>query len=210
MKLGPLQPSVLRVLAAGFLRLLCSLHLPHLPVKAHSPIADKSYGWLWDGDHPSRLRLSPLNVSAALNNGVLSLTALETGKASANNGSAEKVRNRSEKVEHQKNHPAKPSTPKPVFSLYVSGATSKSIKAVLNTKSALNQLFNGQFELRVIDTYQEPHKVRAARAIAVPLLIKEHPLPPLRVIGDLYSKGDIRCLLSGVNERGKVGEQDGK
>lgn len=113
-------------------------------------------------------------------------------------------------MEHQKHHPTKSATQKPVFRLYVSGATSKSIKAVVNAKCLLDHLFNGNFDLRVIDIYQEPRKAKAARVVAVPLLIREYPLPACRVIGDFYSKGDIQCLLSTGNQHRNVRERDGK
>lgn len=91
--------------------------------------------------------------------------------------------------------PDKTSGLRPVFHLYVSGATQKSTEALLNSKRALSDLFEGNYELRVTGIYQEPQKAITADVHVVPTLIREYPAPVLRVAGDFSSEKKIRSRL---------------
>lgn len=84
---------------------------------------------------------------------------------------------------------------KPVFHLYVSGATPKSTDAITNLKPVLEKLFDGDYELRVTDIYQEPQKANAAQVYLAPTLVREHPEPVVRIVGDFSSEDDIQSLL---------------
>lgn len=97
-----------------------------------------------------------------------------------------------------------------MFQLYVAGATPKSTQAITNLKQALDSLFDGAYELKVIDIYQEPGKSRTAGVAAVPLLIREYPLPAQRLVGDFSSAVRIQSLLGGCNPQGSSSEQDAK
>jgi circadian clock protein KaiB len=56
----------------------------------------------------------------------------------------------------------------------------------------------GRYELDVIDLYQQPQLAQGEQIIAVPTLIKKHPSPLRRVIGDLSS---IERVLAGLDIR---------
>jgi len=99
---------------------------------------------------------------------------------------------------------------KPVFRLYVSGATPKSTQAIVSVKRVLESMCGGDYELRVVDIYQEREKVNRAQVSAVPMLVREQPLPVLRMIGDFSSPGRIRSMLSAASPSEDVCEQDGK
>lgn len=53
--------------------------------------------------------------------------------------------------ESPEKHRNKPGKRKLVFCLYVSGATLKSTHAVINVKPAVDGMFKGEYDLRVVD-----------------------------------------------------------
>lgn len=85
--------------------------------------------------------------------------------------------------------------PRPVFHLYISGATPRSTDAVAKLKPVLEKLYEGDYELRVTDIYQEPQKANAAQVYLAPTLVREHPAPMLRIVGKFSSEEEIRSSL---------------
>ena len=83
-----------------------------------------------------------------------------------------------------------------VFRLYITGASPNSLRAVNNLKVFLEDYLEGQYNLQVIDVYQQPHVVKSVDIIAMPLLIKKCPLPERRFIGDM---SDCSKLLQSLN-----------
>ena len=79
----------------------------------------------------------------------------------------------------------KPSSGEYVFRLYVTGASPNSVRAIANTKSICEEHFRKNYDLEIIDVYQQPAIARLENIIALPLLIKKHPLPERRLIGDM-------------------------
>lgn len=82
-----------------------------------------------------------------------------------------------------------------VLRLYVSGSTLKSAMAVENIKRICDQHLKDRYDLEVIDIYQQPDLARAEQIVAVPTLIKQHPPPQRRLIGDL---SDLKKTLVGL------------
>jgi circadian clock protein KaiB len=74
-----------------------------------------------------------------------------------------------------------------VLRLYVAGATERSRRAVLRARQLCEAEFNGNFELEVIDVYQQPILARDGQIIATPTLVREFPSPVRRFIGNLSS-----------------------
>lgn len=82
-----------------------------------------------------------------------------------------------------------------VFFLYVTGASPNSLRAIANTKNFCNEYLEKDYELEIIDVYQQPGIAQKENIIALPLLIKKHPLPEKRLIGDL---SDIDKVLKSI------------
>lgn len=99
---------------------------------------------------------------------------------------------------------------KPVFRLYVAGATLGATRAIVNVKRLLEDVYKGNYELGVIDIYQEREKLEGMDIPAVPMLVREQPLPFLRVVGHFNDAVEIRGMFSAMNQRGSAGEQNGK
>ena len=69
--------------------------------------------------------------------------------------------------------------------LYVTGATSQSLRAIANVKKICEEYLKGRYELAVVDLFQQPQLAQGEQIIAAPTLIKKLPLPLRRIIGDL-------------------------
>jgi circadian clock protein KaiB len=78
-----------------------------------------------------------------------------------------------------------------VLRLYVAGITSKSSQAIQNITRICEENLKGQYDLQVIDIYQQPTLAKGEQIIAAPTLIKKLPLPLRRFIGNLADKGKI-------------------
>jgi circadian clock protein KaiB len=75
--------------------------------------------------------------------------------------------------------------------LYVTGATGRSTRAITNLRRLCELYLPGQYELTVIDMYQQPALAREGQVIAAPTLIKYFPLPLRRFIGDMSNTENI-------------------
>ena len=76
--------------------------------------------------------------------------------------------------------------------LYVTGATSLSLRAMVNIKAICREYLEEQNpDLQIIDLYRHPSSARAHQIFAAPTLIKEFPLPSCRIIGDLSKKDRV-------------------
>ncbi len=72
-----------------------------------------------------------------------------------------------------------------VLRLYVAGATERSRQAVLRARQLCAAELNGNFDLKVIDVYQQPILARDGQILATPTLVREFPRPMRRFIGNL-------------------------
>jgi circadian clock protein KaiB len=86
-----------------------------------------------------------------------------------------------------------------VFRLYVTGASPNSLRAIANTKNLCEEYFNENYELEIIDVHQQPSIAKKENIIALPLLIKKHPLPEKRMIGDMSNIERVLKSIGGSN-----------
>ncbi len=78
-----------------------------------------------------------------------------------------------------------------VLKLYITGMTPRSQEALRNIKKIMRDNFGDNYELEVIDIYQQPTLAKDDQIIAVPTLIKKLPSPLRRLIGDLSQEDRI-------------------
>lgn len=76
-------------------------------------------------------------------------------------------------------------TGKHILRLYVAGATDRSRQAVLRARQLCETELKGDYELEVIDVYQQPILARDGQIVATPTLVREFPKPVRRLIGNL-------------------------
>lgn len=89
-----------------------------------------------------------------------------------------------------------PSTGKHILRLYVAGATERSRRAILRARQLCEDELTGNFELEVIDVYQQPILARQGQIVATPTLVREFPRPVRRLIGNL---SDSAALFAGLD-----------
>ena len=82
-----------------------------------------------------------------------------------------------------------------VLTLFVSGASPNSVRAINNLQRILETHLNGKYLLNVIDVRQERDLAEKEQIIALPLLIKKLPHPERRMIGDM---SDTKKVLNGL------------
>jgi circadian clock protein KaiB len=78
-----------------------------------------------------------------------------------------------------------------VLRLYVAGATDRSRRAILRARQLCETELKGNFELEVIDVYQQPILARDGQIVATPTLVREFPRPVRRLIGDLSNTAGL-------------------
>jgi len=84
-----------------------------------------------------------------------------------------------------------PQNEKYVLKLYITGMTRRSQEALRNLDRICGEHLAGNYELEVIDIYQQPSLARGDQIVAVPTLIKKLPLSLRRMIGDLSQEDRI-------------------
>lgn len=72
-----------------------------------------------------------------------------------------------------------------ILRLYVTGSTGRSLRAVHNLKKICEEHLPNDYDLEVIDIYNDPEAARAEQIIAAPTLVRKLPLPIRKFVGDL-------------------------
>ncbi|MFX7140588.1 circadian clock KaiB family protein, partial [Acinetobacter baumannii] len=57
--------------------------------------------------------------------------------------------------------------------------------AVISVRSLCERHLHGRYDLEIIDLYQQPERARTDQIVALPTLLREAPLPLLRLVGDM-------------------------
>jgi circadian clock protein KaiB len=94
-----------------------------------------------------------------------------------------------------------------ILRLYVTGMTPRSARAVTNLRTICDEYLEGQYDLEVIDIYQQPVLTKGEQIIAAPTLIKKLPLPMRRIIGDMSNRERVLLGLDLVPFRQQSGEE---
>lgn len=92
---------------------------------------------------------------------------------------------------------------KHVLRLYVAGATDRSREALLRLRKLCETELNGEYDLEVIDIYQQPILARDGQILATPTLVREFPRPVRRLIGNLSNTTGIFVALA-LDTKGKT------
>lgn len=80
---------------------------------------------------------------------------------------------------------------KHVLRLFVAGATDRSRQAVLRARQLCETELKGDYELQVIDVYQQPILARDGQIVATPTLVREFPRPVRRFVGSLANTAGL-------------------
>lgn len=82
------------------------------------------------------------------------------------------------------------------LTLFITGETPRSRRAIANLKRICEEELKGQYEMVIIDTLERPQMAEEENVLATPMLIKQLPPPLRRIIGDL---SDIEKVLLGLD-----------
>jgi circadian clock protein KaiB len=75
--------------------------------------------------------------------------------------------------------------------LFVSGASPNSLRAINNIQRIMEAHASGNYNLQIIDVYQEKAVTQTEQIIALPMLIRKNPLPERRLIGDMSNESKV-------------------
>jgi len=75
--------------------------------------------------------------------------------------------------------------------LFITGASPNSSRAIANLKDICEGHLRGNYELEIIDVYQQPLMAQSEQVIALPMLVKMSPSPVRRLIGDMSDKQKV-------------------
>ena len=75
--------------------------------------------------------------------------------------------------------------------LFVTGASPNSSRAITNLKDICETHLKGNYDLEIVDVYQQPLIVEREQIIALPMLIKKAPGIERRLIGDMSNTGKV-------------------
>lgn len=82
-----------------------------------------------------------------------------------------------------------------VFKLFITGQTARSEVAVANLRQICSKWFDGQCQILIVDVLEQPEEAESNHILATPTLVKMHPPPVQRVIGDLSDLEKVRVNL---------------
>jgi circadian clock protein KaiB len=81
------------------------------------------------------------------------------------------------------------------FTLYIAGRAGLALRALANFDRFVRQRIPENCRLTVVDIVQEPHRAREQRVVATPMLVRESPLPVLKILGDLSEEQKVIAQL---------------
>jgi len=94
--------------------------------------------------------------------------------------------------------PGKAGGRKYILQLFVSGILQNSVRAIKNINKICEEHLKDNYELDIIDIYQQPELAISEQIIVIPVMIIKHPLPERRLIGDL---SDVDKVLEILNSK---------
>jgi circadian clock protein KaiB len=97
--------------------------------------------------------------------------------------------------DHQPGWGAAPSTDRYVLRLFVTGLTRRSQQAIAAITTLCDELLAGRYDLEIVDIYDRPGELEAEQIIASPTLLRKHPLPLRRLVGDLSDRNRVMAAL---------------
>ena len=81
------------------------------------------------------------------------------------------------------------------LTLFVSGASALSARAIANATRICELHGNGLYHLTVVDIHEDPSSLLTHHLLATPTLVKTMPAPVRRVVGDLSQIDKVLATL---------------
>lgn len=95
------------------------------------------------------------------------------------------------------------------FTLYVAGESELAARAVTNFDRLIRARLPDRCSLKTVDVLKEPRVARENRVVATPLLVRNEPLPVVKILGDLSHEAKIiaQLGLNGLVDETSRGEE---
>jgi len=81
------------------------------------------------------------------------------------------------------------------LTLFVSGASDLSARAVADARALCDVHLGGRYQLTVVDVHDDPASVRSHGVVAAPTLVRSWPLPLRRFVGALSEPDEVLARL---------------
>ncbi len=79
--------------------------------------------------------------------------------------------------------------------LFIAGLNPGSVRAIENIREICDSFLGENYDLEVIDIYQQRHFIKEMAILAVPTLVRISPVPQKRIIGDMLDKDRLIDVL---------------
>jgi circadian clock protein KaiB len=87
------------------------------------------------------------------------------------------------------------------LTLFVSGASDLSARAIANAKELCETHLDGRYELSVVDVHEDAAAALNSDVIAAPTLVRNSPLPVRKLVGDLSKTDKVLVALDLADAR---------
>ena len=81
------------------------------------------------------------------------------------------------------------------LTLFVSGASDLSVRAIANARRLCERHLAGRYTLSVVDVHEDAAALISSRILAAPTLVRNLPLPVRRLVGDLSQTDKVLVAL---------------
>nr|HID59925.1 circadian clock protein KaiB [Desulfobacterales bacterium] len=100
--------------------------------------------------------------------------------------------------------------------LYINGQSPNSVKAMVNLRRICEEHLRCEYEVEVIDLFEDPGRASADQILAIPTLVRKLPPPTKKIIGNLSNTEKVLVGLElpprymRSSNGGKVDERKGQ
>jgi len=81
------------------------------------------------------------------------------------------------------------------LTLFITGNTPRSLRAVGNVRRLCDDELAGEYELEIVDLFEHPERAQPANVVVSPTLVRHFPKPVRLLIGDMSDATQLRRLV---------------
>jgi circadian clock protein KaiB len=81
------------------------------------------------------------------------------------------------------------------LTLFVTGGTPRSLRAIANVRAFCESEFAGCYDLEIVDLYEHPERAQPANVVVSPTLVRSSPEPLKLLFGDMSDKAQLSAVL---------------
>ena len=95
-----------------------------------------------------------------------------------------------------------------MYTFFIAGGSELAVRALANFDRLVRPLIVGECVVTVVDVIKEPRRAREHRVIATPMLVREHPSPVIKILGDLSQESNVLAQLGLTRRDAKPAASD--